>query len=307
MSEQTGAVEEIGNVESMDDVGVPEKSYWDYVVEIKGKPYMRVDGRVRMAQDEHAEKGEKLTMQTEYVEIAGKPHFRAVVHSTLHGTVSAHSIINIGGKGVDATNPIENAETSAIGRALGFMGYGLTGSGIASAEEVLRATSQRESGSRKFAEVTDESMMTHRPVVPVEEGDWNTPGNFADQTRERAARGGRQMSEKQESFLLGLLSNHGVQESDKRALIAALFPEGLTSGMASSEIDELKEAPALPRHWINAYTKMLRTRAGIEGSDVQMYIREKFGEDLASSLAKEEQAELFNWLRSAAVEEDIAF
>lgn len=52
---------------------------------------------------------------------------------------------NIGGRGVDATNPIENAETSALGRALGLAGFGSLES-VASAEEVKTAVSRAESG-----------------------------------------------------------------------------------------------------------------------------------------------------------------
>jgi hypothetical protein len=45
---------------------------------------------------------------------------------------------------VDESNPLENAETSAVGRALGFLGYGVYGTGIASADEVLQAQALRQ-------------------------------------------------------------------------------------------------------------------------------------------------------------------
>jgi hypothetical protein len=110
-------------------------------------PYMGVDGRVKMARDEHLEKGGLLNIQTRFVPepISGQLLCVATVHSTLYGEVTAHARVFLGGEGgtvtnpVDMTNPLENAESSAVGRALGFLGYGLYGTGIASAEEVLTA------------------------------------------------------------------------------------------------------------------------------------------------------------------------
>lgn len=58
---------------------------------------------------------------------------------------TATASINFGGKGADSTNPVENAETSALGRALGFAGFGSIGS-IASADEVYTARSRESSG-----------------------------------------------------------------------------------------------------------------------------------------------------------------
>ena len=50
------------------------------------------------------------------------------------------------GKGlVNGTSHIENAETSAVGRCLGFIGLGLNGGGICSAEELVNAiTAQKQ-------------------------------------------------------------------------------------------------------------------------------------------------------------------
>lgn len=50
------------------------------------------------------------------------------------------------GKGmVNSTSHIENCETSACGRALGFLGLGLNGGGICSAEELANAvTAQKQ-------------------------------------------------------------------------------------------------------------------------------------------------------------------
>lgn len=52
---------------------------------------------------------------------------------------------------VNKTAALENAETSAVGRALGFAGFGVT-SGVASADEVLKADAQTPRVERKPVE-----------------------------------------------------------------------------------------------------------------------------------------------------------
>jgi hypothetical protein len=109
-------------------------------------PYMGVDGRIQMAQDQHAEHGEKMEIETEFIHepISGQMICKATINSTLLGKVTGHARAFLDGTGVHATNPLETAETSAVGRALGFLGYGLFGTGIASAEEVVNAIANRE-------------------------------------------------------------------------------------------------------------------------------------------------------------------
>ena len=62
------------------------------------------------------------------------------------------------GKGlVNGTSYIENCETSAVGRALGFIGLGLDGGGICSAEELANAiTAQRQMQNEKPQESMQE-------------------------------------------------------------------------------------------------------------------------------------------------------
>ncbi len=57
----------------------------------------------------------------------------------LRGEATGTARLFIGGGGANRDNPVENAETSAIGRALGFLGYGCFGTGIASADEMITA------------------------------------------------------------------------------------------------------------------------------------------------------------------------
>lgn len=73
-------------------------------------PYMSVDGRVRMAQDQHLEDKGTLAMHTSFHEIGGEVLCRAVVTSSLYGETVAHARVGVGGVGVDRTNPYENAE-----------------------------------------------------------------------------------------------------------------------------------------------------------------------------------------------------
>lgn len=67
------------------------------------------------------------------------------------------------GKGlVNSTSHIENCETSAVGRALGFLGLGLNGGGICSAEELANAVvAQRqhiEDFEQKKQEIVDQKL-----------------------------------------------------------------------------------------------------------------------------------------------------
>lgn len=119
-------------------------------------PYCKVDGRVKMFVDAHLRPDgtrAKFTVESniekiqDIIENTGdiSPKYPLVVriHSEIFGTLEGVSKINWGGKGADATNPLENAYTSAVGRALALGGFGLIGTGIASAEEIEQALAAR--------------------------------------------------------------------------------------------------------------------------------------------------------------------
>ncbi len=112
------------------------------------QPYLSVDGRVKWARDEHLRAGKRFDIQTEFAVEAtsGQLVARATLTSEIYGTVVAHARVFLGGDGVNESNPLETGETSAVGRALGMWGFGCYGTGIASAEEVLRVA-DRPDGS----------------------------------------------------------------------------------------------------------------------------------------------------------------
>lgn len=112
------------------------------------QPYFNVEGKLTMMMDVHREKGagykiepkEKLINHIWTMEVT----FEGLNKDGLSVKTTGHASIGFGGNGVDATNPIENAETSAIGRALGQAGYGNIGSGLSSIEEIMIARSREE-------------------------------------------------------------------------------------------------------------------------------------------------------------------
>jgi hypothetical protein len=112
------------------------------------QPYLSVDGRVKWARDEHLRAGKRFDVQTVFVvePTSGQLLACATVTSEIYGTAVAHARVFLGGDGVNESNPLETGETSALGRALGMWGFGCYGTGIASAEEVLRVA-ERPDGS----------------------------------------------------------------------------------------------------------------------------------------------------------------
>jgi hypothetical protein len=139
------------------------------------------------------------------------------VTSTLLGSATAHARVFLNGAGVDASNPLENAETSAVGRALGFLGYGLYGTGIASAEEVLQAQAVRQDTS------DDTPAPDTRAAAPP-----------------RIA--GKPPTARQLRLLEELLRETGLQEEAIATRVAAIT----TSRAASALIDQLRHARQQP-------------------------------------------------------------
>ena len=102
------------------------------IVNIHGKDYVTVAKRVELARDEHAlESVETEVLNHNPVVVKAKVTIRGKVFTGI-SSVSLDSP-----RQIEKQNPYEIAETSAVGRAMGFAGYGLIES-IASAEEMTR-------------------------------------------------------------------------------------------------------------------------------------------------------------------------
>jgi hypothetical protein len=102
------------------------------IVNIHGKNYITVAGRVEMAH----EKCKQITITTEVLPIPNQVVVKATV-ITEKGTFTGISAANPS-KLIEKQSPYEVAETSAVGRALGFAGYGVV-EGIATADEMKKA------------------------------------------------------------------------------------------------------------------------------------------------------------------------
>lgn len=103
-------------------------------IKLHGKDYVPVSERSRLAN----EAGGYAIISSEYKDIFGKPHMQVRIEVNGRPYVGTAQIKFDAARGTpDANNPVECAETSALGRALGFAGFGAA-EGIASADELLR-------------------------------------------------------------------------------------------------------------------------------------------------------------------------
>ncbi|MBW2671817.1 MAG: hypothetical protein JRD89_00195 [Deltaproteobacteria bacterium] len=152
--------------------------YWPYIIplsrrrkvgrdqwEVVWNPYLTVDGRIRIFVDAHLEADAHY--HEEIVEIRREDRFLIVrlrITSDLFGTREdvgtadfslAEAPPDQRERQVDATNPFENAVTSARGRVIAAFGVGIIpGMGLATAEEVVDADNryqQRSGDNRKPA------------------------------------------------------------------------------------------------------------------------------------------------------------
>lgn len=107
---------------------------------------MTVAGRIEMAHKQL----KTLSITTKLVNES--PVVVKATVTTDKGKFTGHSFANPN-KAIEKQSPYEVAETSAVGRALGFAGYGLTDS-IASADEMNKSLSTKslETGMDKVVE-----------------------------------------------------------------------------------------------------------------------------------------------------------
>jgi len=153
---------------------VSHKEFVDYIVvldkvrRLQGRwertetAYMNVDGKVAMANEDHRRQEKKMNFEDPVILVNNEEHLTLLVAINSEAYGRRHGIATsrkVGGSPYEAAHPWEIAETSAIGRALSAMGYGvLPGSGMASAEDIKRA---REAETEAAKEPT--------PVVPSRE------------------------------------------------------------------------------------------------------------------------------------------
>lgn len=123
-----------------------------YTQKLGGKTYLTVAGRVFAAHDSrqlvsittelHETEKHYRYVATAKVLNTHLPDFAALPDDAKVGTFTGMSqSVKVGGRSAEGTNPLEVAETSAVGRALGFAGFGDLES-IASFEEVAVAVSR---------------------------------------------------------------------------------------------------------------------------------------------------------------------
>lgn len=117
------------------------------VVDIHGKKYLTVAGRVQLA---HEGLTKELSISTEMVRASDKGILFKATIKTPKGEFTGHSYAAFTAMGITGQSPVEVAETSAIGRALGFAGYGIV-EGMATADEVHKS----EAGISKVSGALD--------------------------------------------------------------------------------------------------------------------------------------------------------
>lgn len=247
-------------------VGGSREHPWYAPIEL---PYIRVDGRIMMAEDDHTERGEFFQVsKTEFYEpIPGHWMCRASVTSSYRGTRIGHArVVLEGGQGVDKTNPLENAETSAIGRALGFFGYGLLGSGVASAEEVEGAMREQDA-SRETGAKEEEA-----PVAKT------LPGRVA--------------SHDKGSKLQMRLVELGIPFTHTKSLGDYL----LKSDTEEAALDRLRGVDKIPDDIFRVYAGRLGSYFKIEHDVIRQYMQYVFGVIDISDLSGPQQQALIGWL-----------
>lgn len=135
----------------------------DKAIKIKGKDYVLVSDRILAFNEMY----DKASIKTSYDYLPELSMFVVKAEITCDkGTFTGLSQAVVGDGYINKTSALENAETSAVGRALGMMGIGVLDS-VASADEINKSSNNEikvntipkmEVGLQKAREISIETM-----------------------------------------------------------------------------------------------------------------------------------------------------
>lgn len=172
------------------------------MVLIEGNEYVTVHERLQMVHNNH----EKVSIETQIVSIDQRSVTVKAVLKINGDIYTAHASEVFGSTEINETSALENAETSAVGRALAFAGYGISGS-VASADEVI-AAKKRQS--------------------PKSPGNGKRNGN---------GNGSKPATPAQRSTLEKLLSNHLITSDEHTRIVDLLNEPELKMSDAKAALD----------------------------------------------------------------------
>jgi len=119
------------------------------VVSIHGKEYMTVAGRIDLFWKYAEEKKLAGSIETDYEIQDNQIYAKSIIqlvdsNGVIVRSATGHAHEIIGSSQINRTSAIENAETSAVGRALGMLNFNLPGLGVATADEIEIAKGKEE-------------------------------------------------------------------------------------------------------------------------------------------------------------------
>ncbi len=151
-----------------------DKQLKSKAINIKGKQYVLVADRVNYFNEAYP----KGSITTTYELVNDTYHFMATIIPDCDNPIrrfTGHSQATIGDGMVNKTAAMENAETSAVGRALAMMGIGVIES-IASVDEINKATSSRT--DTRFATMKQVKLMIDKAKWGLKTYDKDEVMNF---------------------------------------------------------------------------------------------------------------------------------
>lgn len=145
------------------------KDLKDKAVNIKGKQYVLVADRINYFNDEY----KNGCIHTELISEPESKHvvMKAIVTPDVkvpERKFTGYSQAVVGQGMVNTTSALENAETSAVGRALALMGIGVIES-VASVDEIRKATSAPAPASEEPDFINDDKPASHPETMMCEE------------------------------------------------------------------------------------------------------------------------------------------
>ncbi len=248
-------------------------------VNIHGKEYRTVAERIDLI---HKQYDGNVSITTEIEQLGEE---RVVIKATIvsgEHTWTGHALEVFGSSMINKTSALENAETSAIGRALAFAGLG--GEEIASADEVANAISQQKDMTSSRSDAGSEPAATNSSTD-------SEPFEWSDEKRNGAIGWGKHKGTKwteiPEGYLRWITDNSDNDTWKTMAHAEIIARAGERAQKDDAETDENDR-----RDTINVMMTKLINKHGMDS--FKAFASPKIGERKPSELSLEQYEKLYS-------------